>query len=73
MATEVRSPMVGKVVRLLVDVGDEVEEDEPIIMIEALKMEVPVVAPANGKIKEICVKESQEVDDNTVLALIDEK
>jgi biotin carboxyl carrier protein len=65
--------MEGKVVRLLVEVGDEVEEDEPILMIEALKMEAPVVAPVNGKIKEFRVKEGQEVDSDTVLAVIDEQ
>ncbi len=71
MATEVYAPMVGKVVRFLVEVGDEVEEDEPILMIEALKMETPVVSPVDGKVKEFCVKEGQEVESDTVLAVIE--
>jgi biotin carboxyl carrier protein len=73
MATEVYSPMEGKVVRLLVEVGDEVEEDEPILMLEALKMETPVVAPVDGTVKEFRVKEGQDVESDTVLALIEEK
>jgi biotin carboxyl carrier protein len=73
MATEVYAPMEGKIVRFLVEVGDEIEEDEPILMIEALKMEAPVVAPVNGKIKEFRVKEGQEVESDTVLAVIDEQ
>ena len=71
MATEVYAPMVGKVVRFLVEVGDEVEEDEPILMIEALKMETPVVTPVDGKVKEFRVKEGQEVESDTVLAIIE--
>ena len=71
MATELYSPMVGKVIRFLVAEGDAVEEDEPLLMLEALKMEVPVVAPADGFVKEFCVKEGDEVESDTVLAVID--
>ena len=72
MATELKAPMVGKVVRFLVDVGDEVEEDEPVLMLEALKMELPVVAPEDGTLKEFCVKEGDEVEADAVLAILDE-
>ena len=71
MATELTAPMVGKVLRFLVQEGARVEEDEPVLMLEALKMEMPVVAPQNGTIKQFCVKEGQEVESDTVLALID--
>jgi biotin carboxyl carrier protein len=72
MATEVYAPMQGKVVELLVAAGDEVEEDEPILSIEALKMKIAVVAPADGTVEKFCVAVGDEVESDTVLALIDE-
>lgn len=72
MATELYAPMVGKVVELLVETGDPVEEDEPVLMLEALKMKMPVVAPADGTLKEFKVKVGDEVESDTVLAIIDD-
>lgn len=72
MASELYSPMQGKIVKLLVAVGDQVEEDEPVLMLEALKMQMPVVAPASGKLAEFKVKEGDEVESDTVLAIIED-
>ena len=72
MATELCAPMVGKVVSFLAKAGDQVEEDEPILMLEALKLKMPVVSPVDGTIKEFCVKEGDEVQSDTVLAIIDD-
>jgi biotin carboxyl carrier protein len=72
MAAEVISPMVGKVLNFLLEVGDEVEEDEPLLMLEALKMEVPVVSPVDGTVKQFCVEQGQSVESDTVLAIIEE-
>jgi biotin carboxyl carrier protein len=72
MATELYSPMTGKVVEFLVKEGDEVEEDEPVLTLEALKMKMPVVAPADGTLKQFCVKEGQDVEGDTVLAIIED-
>src|SRR6266536_785111 len=55
LATEVMAPMVGKVLRLAAKVGDHVNEDDPVVVIEAMKMEIEVVAPAGGTISEIKV------------------
>lgn len=71
MATEVTVPMVGKIVNVLVNVGDSVSEDDQIAILEAMKMEMPVVAPTAGVIKEIKVSAGQEVDADTVLAIIE--
>ena len=71
MATEVTVPMVGKIVNVLVKVGDKVSEDDQIATLEAMKMEMPIVAPTNGVIKEIMVAAGQEVDADTVLAVIE--
>ncbi|MBP1733013.1 MAG: biotin carboxyl carrier protein of glutaconyl-CoA decarboxylase [Deltaproteobacteria bacterium] len=71
MATEVTVPMVGKIVNVLCKVGDKVSEDDQIATLEAMKMEMPIVAPASGVIKEIKVAAGQEVDADTVLAIIE--
>ncbi len=71
MATEVTVPMVGKIVSLQVKVGDKVAEDDQIASLEAMKMEMPIVAPTGGVIKEILVSPGQEVDADTVLAIIE--
>lgn len=68
---EVTAPMVGKVVKVLVEVGDEVEDDEPILMIEAMKVEMPVVAPEEGSVKSIEVKEGDTVEADQVLATLE--
>lgn len=69
---EVTAPMVGKVVKVLVNVGDEVEEDEPIVMIEAMKVEMPVGAPDDGTVASITVKEGDTVDADQVIATLDD-
>jgi acetyl-CoA carboxylase biotin carboxyl carrier protein len=71
MATEVTVPMVGKIVNVLCKVGDKVSEDDQIATLEAMKMEMPIVAPTDGTIKEILVSTGQEVDADTVLAIIE--
>jgi acetyl-CoA carboxylase biotin carboxyl carrier protein len=64
--------MEGKVHSFLVEVGDVVEEDEPILMLEAMKMEVPVVSPVDGTVKQFCVEQGQSVESDTVLAIIED-
>ena len=72
MVTEVRAPMVGKVVNLLVDPGSKVEEDEPILTLEAMKMEMPIVSPVNGVLKEFRIKVGDQVESDTLMAIIEE-
>ena len=71
MATEVTVPMVGKIIGVTVKVGDKVAEDDQIATLEAMKMEMPIVAPVAGVIKEIKVVPGQEVEDGTILAIIE--
>ncbi len=71
MATEVTVPMVGKIVNVLVKVGDTVNEDDQIATLEAMKMEMPLVAPVSGVIKEIRVAPGDEVETDAVLAIIE--
>ena len=68
---EVLAPVPGKIVKLLVKRGDDVEDGQEVLLLEAMKMENPIFASSNGKIKEIRVKEGQEVDVDHVLLIIE--
>ena len=57
-------------VKLKVKVGDKVEANQEVAIIEALKMENPVVAPCAGKVTSISVKETDTVTDGQVLMTI---
>lgn len=57
----VKSPMPGSVIKVLAKAGDIVAKDEPIIILEAMKMENEICAPRNGKIKVVFVTEGQTV------------
>jgi acetyl-CoA carboxylase biotin carboxyl carrier protein len=63
--------MVGKILRVEKKVGDKVEEDEVVVVMEAMKMEIPVVAPAGGVVKELKVSPGQAVEAEQVLAVIE--
>jgi biotin carboxyl carrier protein len=64
-------PMVGKIVNVLVKVGDQVKENDPVATLEAMKMEMPVVAPAAGVVKELNVQSGDEVTSDTILMTIE--
>ena len=72
MPEEILAPLAGKIIQLDLEVGKTVEEDEEILVIEAMKMETPVFAPLSGTIKEVMVDEGDEVEEDQVLAVIDE-
>ena len=71
MATEVTVPMVGKIVNVLVAVGDKVNEDDQIATLEAMKMEMPIVAPVGGVVKEVLVSAGQEVEAEATIAILE--
>jgi acetyl-CoA carboxylase biotin carboxyl carrier protein len=68
---EVVAPMPGTIVDIMVAVGDEVEEDQELMVLEAMKMENPIFAPANGTVKEIKVKVGDKVESDEVLMTIE--
>jgi acetyl-CoA carboxylase biotin carboxyl carrier protein len=71
MATPVTVPMVGKIVSVTVKVGDRVKEDDQVAVLEAMKMEMPIVAPIGGVIKEVYVASGQEVEAEATIATIE--
>ena len=71
MATPITAPMVGKILKVEKNVGDPVEEDEVVLVMEAMKMEIPVVAPTSGVLKDLKVSAGQSVEADQLLAEID--
>ena len=63
--------MVGKILKIEKKVGDHVEEDEVVIVMEAMKMEIPIVAPLAGTVKEVKVSAGQAVEAEQELAIIE--
>lgn len=65
------SPMPGKVVKLLVNEGQEVEAGQGVIVVEAMKMENELKSAVAGKVKEIFVKEGEVVESGAKLLLVE--
>ncbi|MCQ4121312.1 ATP-binding protein [Rhodococcus tibetensis] len=65
------APMPGSVIRLGAEVGDSVTAGQPIVWLEAMKMEHTIKAPASGVLTELSVTAGQQVDVGTVLAVVE--
>jgi acetyl-CoA carboxylase biotin carboxyl carrier protein len=63
--------MAGKIIDVKVEVGDTVNEDDELLILEAMKMEMPLVAPTSGKVKEIKCKKGDSVAADDVLVVIE--
>ena len=68
--TEVKAPMPGAVLRVLKSVGDTVEENEEILVIEAMKMETPIKSPVSGSITSLAVAQNDKIATGQVLATV---
>jgi acetyl-CoA carboxylase biotin carboxyl carrier protein len=72
MATiDLKTDITGTVWRVLKHAGDRVDEDEAVMILESMKMEIPVSSPEAGVLKEVIVKEGDTVSDGTVVARVD--
>jgi acetyl-CoA carboxylase biotin carboxyl carrier protein len=72
MANEsVRSDITGKVWKLVLAEGAQVSEEDTIMVIESMKMEIPVLAPCAGRLAAVLVKEGDEVAEGQEVARID--
>jgi acetyl-CoA carboxylase biotin carboxyl carrier protein len=69
--TDVKAELVGSVWKIPVKPGDQVAEDDTLLILESMKMEIPVTAPRAGTVKEIRVKESEVVKEGQVLVVLD--
>jgi len=69
-AGSVLSPMAGQVMKIKVAVGATVSLNQEVIVLEAMKMETPIYAPAAGTVRAISVKEGEAVAEGQVLLTI---
>jgi acetyl-CoA carboxylase biotin carboxyl carrier protein len=65
---DVKTEITGNVWKIVSEVGDHLDEDIPILILESMKMEIPVSAPEPGTVHEILVKEGDVVSEGTVVA-----
>ena len=68
---EVRAEISGTVFSILVKPGDVVAEGDTLALIEAMKMEIPVVSPVAGKIAEVRFTEGEAIAEDALLAVVE--
>lgn len=71
MATNVQAHITGTVWKIEVKVGDTVDEGQVVVILESMKMEMPVEAPSKGKVASIAVSEGQAVDEGATLVVLE--
>lgn len=69
--SEIKAPMPGTIIEILVKEGDQVQEDQELILLEAMKMENPIYATCGGTVKEIKVKVDDTVKEDNILIIIE--
>ena len=69
---EIKSEITGTVWQLKAKPGDKVESGDVLIVIESMKMEIPVITEDGGTVREILVKEKDAVSEGQVVAIIEE-
>ena len=71
MEQTVRAEMVASVHSIVTEVGAQVEVGDTLMILESMKMEIPVVVEASGTVREISVQPGEVVREGDVLALLD--
>ena len=68
---EVKSEIAGKVWKIEAQVGAELDEDDAIVILESMKMEIPVAAPARCRVLELRVAEEDAVAEDQIVAIVE--
>lgn len=71
MAKDVVAHITGTVWKIEVKVGDAIKEGDTVVILESMKMEMPVEATASGTVREIKVKESEPVQEGQALVVLE--
>lgn len=66
----VRSEIAGSVWKIEVGIGDTVAEDDPLLILESMKMEIPLLSPRAGVVKEILVAEGEPIAEGVVAVIL---
>jgi biotin carboxyl carrier protein len=68
---EIRAEMVANVWKVVVAEGDTVEDGDTLVILESMKMEIPVIAEENGRVAQLKVTEGDVVQEGDVIAVIE--
>lgn len=71
MPEEIKAHITGVVYQVTAKPGDRVQAGDPVVVLESMKMEIPVEAPRAGAVQEIRVKEGQTVQEGDTVAVLD--
>ncbi|MDM0030004.1 biotin/lipoyl-binding carrier protein [Variovorax saccharolyticus] len=71
--TKIRSEITGTVWKILVQAGDTLQADDTIMVLESMKMEIPVIAPEAGRVIELFIAEGAPVREGQDIALFEEE
>jgi acetyl-CoA carboxylase biotin carboxyl carrier protein len=68
---EVKAELVGNLWKIVTEVGQQVEEDDTLMILESMKMEIPITSPITGTVKEILVREGDVVQEGQTVAVVE--
>ena len=68
---EITAEVTGNVWKIEVEVGDHLELEDPIMVLESMKMEIPVESPCSGTLIKLLVKEEDNVEEDQVIAVLE--
>jgi acetyl-CoA carboxylase biotin carboxyl carrier protein len=68
---KVQSEVTGNAWKIVVEVGQAVDEGDELMIAEAMKMEIPQLAPEAGTVKEICVEEGAPINEDEVIFILE--
>jgi acetyl-CoA carboxylase biotin carboxyl carrier protein len=68
--TEIRAEMVANVWKVVASEGDELEDGDTLVILESMKMEIPVLAEGGGKLTRLAVAEGDVIQEGDLIAVI---
>jgi len=68
---EVESEITGRVWKIVTETGTKVSEGDTLLILESMKMEIPVESPCNGTVRELLLNEGDSVNEDQVVAIVD--
>ena len=67
---EVRAEMVGNVLKIVAEAGDVLSAGDTVIILESMKMEIPVLTEQGGTVQQLAVKEGEVLQDGDLIAVL---
>jgi biotin carboxyl carrier protein len=71
MTEQIRAHITGVVFQVTAKVGDVIAAGDVVVVLESMKMEIPVESPRAGTVREICLEEGQTVQEGDIVAVLD--